>query len=588
LQKKSSTALKPRIPPEIDGIQVNFCKNPNCSNFGIPASHVSKKEQGGKRDNYSIVAAGKNFPILKCHDCGEYPPLKSNNGINEELDRLSNYLTLPPEPCCPNNTCENHQIGISAGKEKYSSFGKTKTGSKRYRCKACHKTFSVGSSTLRQKQPHKNRQIFSLLMNKMPLKRICEVADIHMPGVYAKIDFIRNQCLSFSGHRERKLLDGLPIRRLYIGVDRQDYVVNWTGRKDKRNTQLSAVGSADNETGYVFGMHLNYDPLLNSSEVEKEAKRIDDCNTPYPFRRYARAWLECDYEKSIKKSNNKIHTSDGTLNDEIQVKYEEALDREDIEDFECPTKETKLPSKGIQIHAEYTLYAHFFLLKKLFGNVEKIRFFLDQDSGMRAACLGAFHTEIHNRDCDAFYVKISKNMTINEKKQALAKSRDEFRKARNQYLDLTDNEIKVLLIKERMSAMTEIGKWKDRWLSHPFPNMSEPEKSICYLTNYDDYDDDHQAWLYNKASLHGIDCFFMQVRRRLSLLERPFATASAARRIWHGYSAYNPESIIKLLDIFRVYYNYCLKGKDGKTPAMCLGLAKGVVSLEDIIYYSRN
>ena len=133
----------------------------------------------------------------------------------------------------------------------------------------------------------------------------------------------------------------------------------------------------------------------------------------------------------------------------------------------------------------------------------------------------------------------------------------------------------------------EIGKWKDRWLTHPFPNMSEPEKCICYLTDYNDYDEDHQAWLYNKASLHAIDRFFMQVRRRLSVLERPISSASAANRIWHGYSAYNPESIIKLLEIFRVYYNYCLKGMDGKTPAMRLGLAKGIVSPEDIIYFSE-
>lgn len=96
-------------------------------------------------------------------------------------------------------------------------------------------------------------------MNKMPLKRICEVADIQMPSVYAKIDFLWDQSLAFAGNRERKLLKGMVIRRLYVGVDRQDYVVNWTKREDKRNIQLTAVGSADNETGYVFGMHLNFD-----------------------------------------------------------------------------------------------------------------------------------------------------------------------------------------------------------------------------------------------------------------------------------------------------------------------------------------
>jgi len=77
----------------------------------------------------------------------------------------------------------------------------------------------------------------------------------------------------------------------------------------------------------------------------------------------------------------------------------------------------------------------------------------------------------------------------------------------------------------------------------------------------------------------------MQVRRRLSLLERPIKTASKTGRTWHGYSPYNPSVISKLLDIFRVYYNYCLAGKDKNTPAMRVGLAKGKVALEDIIYF---
>lgn len=40
-----------------------------------------------------------------------------------------------------------------------------------------------------------------------------------------------------------------------------------------------------------------------------------------------------------------------------------------------------------------------------------------------------------------------------------------------------------------------------------------------------------------------------------------------------------------MLGIFRVFYNYCLAGQDKKTPAMRFGLAKGKVSLEDIIYF---
>jgi hypothetical protein len=56
--------------------------------------------------------------------------------------------------------------------------------------------------------------------------------------------------------------------------------------------------------------------------------------------------------------------------------------------------------------------------------------------------------------------------------------------------------------------------------------------------------------------------------------------------IVQAHGANNPETIVKMLGIFRVFYNYCLVGQDKKTAAMRLRLAKGVVSLEDIIYFS--
>ncbi|WP_214660466.1 hypothetical protein [sulfur-oxidizing endosymbiont of Gigantopelta aegis] len=72
------------------------------------------------------------------------------------------------------------------------------------------------------------------------------------------------------------------------------------------------------------------------------------------------------------------------------------------------------------------MYGHFFFIHKLFSGVEKIRFFLDQDSGMRATCLTAFHNEIKNRSCDAFYVRITKDLTVDEKRRTLNDSRNYF------------------------------------------------------------------------------------------------------------------------------------------------------------------
>ena len=53
-----------------------------------------------------------------------------------------------------------------------------------------------------------------------------------------------------------------------------------------------------------------------------------------------------------------------------------------------------LPKDGMQVRGEHTMYGHFFFLRKLLDNTEKVRFFLDQDSAFRAAYLSAFSDRV--------------------------------------------------------------------------------------------------------------------------------------------------------------------------------------------------
>jgi len=144
-------------------------------------------------------------------------------------------------------------------------------------------------------------------------------------------------------------------------------------------------------------------------------------------------------------------------------------------------------------------------------------------------------------------------------------------------------EVEMAMMKDEMACAATIGKWKDRWMRHPLPNSAEPLKAICYLTNFEDYDEDYLANLFLKATLHPIDRFFMLLRRRVNMLERSIGTASKAGRQWHGYSAYQPANIEKLLEIFRIYYNFSAMGKDQKTPAMRLGLAERAYSKAELL-----
>lgn len=583
----NSTAIKSkqknRIPLPFNGIQINFCKNPNCKNFGVPAELEGNFQGISAKPIYNLISAAKGYPQLRCNSCFEHFPIKSNQGIDEELERFKSVFDTTLQSC-PDVECNNHAIPISTPKA-YQSFGKTKSGSDRYRCKICKKTFAIGKATRYQKQPEITEQVFKLIVNKSPFRRICEVAGIHPETLYHRIDYLFEQCKTFTASIETQLKT-LPIKRLYLSVDRQDYMVNWSQRKDKRNNIFQAVATVDNETRYVFANHLNFDGGLDPLTVELDAARIDDNNITAPFRRYARLWLESDYQKSVdaKKDLN----GSTRLQDDIQHTYDKHNSRGDIESLDIVTPSMQLPKSGMQIHGEYTLYGHFFYLSQLLGNgnVEKIRFFLDQDSGIRASCLGAFQKQIVNRSCDVFYVKITKELTVDEKRKRKNEGRKHFEEEKKLNPNFTVDEIKLLLLKKELQRMKAIGKWKDEWLSHPLPDMSETEKAICYLTNLNDYDDDHLAWLYNKASLHGVDSYFMVIRRRISLLERPIRSRSNVGRVWHGYGAYDPNNIVKLLGIFRCFNNYILVSeKDGKTPAMRLGLIDRPVTFQEVINF---
>jgi len=112
----SERAEFPKIPPEIDGVQVNFCKNPSCANYGVPSglkkgAHRSKAAASTPGTEYRLTAKSRggvgSATSMQCLLCGESFPLKSNLGIAEEIARLSSYLWDKREPSCPNPACLN-------------------------------------------------------------------------------------------------------------------------------------------------------------------------------------------------------------------------------------------------------------------------------------------------------------------------------------------------------------------------------------------------------------------------------------------------------------------------------------------------
>ena len=580
----------PRVPVAYADVNVNFCKNPSCPNFGIPVEMESKRGRGAN-NRYTVVASGKGLPDARCNTCNEQFPLKSNQGIFEEAWRLTKETF--PEPSCPEVDCENHRRGIST-EGAYYAFGTTKSGSKRYRCRAegCGKTFSVKPDdfdpTARRKlDKDPTLAIFKQLVNKMPLRRIREVEMISGKVLYDRIDFIYRQALAFLAHYEGRLPE-MSIRRLAVGVDRQEYACNWKKRETKANVILHAVAATDNFTGYCFGMHTNFDHEIDPDWVETVAKRTGDGALPAPHRKFARLWLRQDFARAAAESVRK--KSGWTLTDDISCQYQYAEKKANVESSEFIDNDKDLPKSGVLVHSEYTLYGAFMRFERLFAKAEKVRFYLDQDSGMRAACLAAFERRIKDREVDAFYVRIEKELTVDAKRRLIAASKKLFKEYAERHPEMDDDEVKTLMLMEQIRAAREIGKWKDRWVAHPLPTMSEPDKASCMLTDLGDYELEHLAKLHRRVSLHQTDSFFNRIRRHCTMLERPVISASVGRS-YYAYSAYRPEHIQKLLTILRACHNFVwtppdLKKSEKKTtPAMRLQLADRVMTYEDILNF---
>jgi len=609
LPKKSSISRPSRVPPAIDGIQVNYCKNPRCLNYGVPplpVKHIGRKKKNFIDPDMYIVTGNKKELELVCMypDCRETLPMKSNLAVSEEYKRIKrNYDGGRTDPAVHNEGCPKFEVGfyeepglfykhtptrrivarhkksrlknLKAGEADPET--ETKVGYRRYRCKECGKTFTLSSPISNQEDSFKNKWIFKLLMNKVPLRRICELVEIDMWNLYAKIRFIHRQCLAFAAEKEKKLFT-MKRDRAYICVDRQDHKINWSDAADRANVALNLVGSADMRTGYIYGTHLNFDPFFESREINHLASANGDLSTSNAFRKFARLWLDDDYReaalkakklKAAKKARLAAMAEDDysrAAREEIEDLFDELEEeslvvesREDVESPEVMTKEVKLPTKnGMQVHEEYVLYGHFRLLADLMKNTSKVRFYMDKESPIRAALLTSFCDRIKAGECDGFFVRIEKQLTIDQRRRSFAKTKSAFKKFRLANKDLSFKQAKVAFIMEEMARMRPIGKWKDRWLMYPFPSLAEPQKAVCFLTDFGQYDSDpeHLAWLYEKASMHAIDRFFMQARRRISMLERPIRSASSTGRAWFGYNAYNPWNVQIFMDIFRVFYNF--------------------------------
>lgn len=117
--------------------------------------------------------------------------------------------------------------------------------------------------------------------------------------------------------------------------------------------------------------------------------------------------------------------------------------------------------------------------------------------------------------------------------------------------------------------------------SWPFHTKSEPHRKIRLLTDRAAMAPDRPARLMRLATLRSVDAHFHKVRSNIRFAARPAHTPSGNGRAWDRHYLYNPETMIKIIEVYRFVHNWMGTASAKETPAMKIGLARGQMDPKD-------
>ncbi len=287
--KPSSSTKKPerhilvpraaRHPITGDLTQLNCCRNPSCSNYGVPPKNPKRTATGyGKKQlpNDYKISGNIDRPVLTCKICGYATVMLNNRSTMKQFDldiqRQETKIIVCPEPDCANHNkdmkdhpyeyalkgtqrvkqghgrhalryrktfAENNLPAIKPNPvEHYVNDGRLP--SQKIQCKGCEKIFTVKQSPeARHYRANTHIEIFQDLMSKSTYKAIQDYRKVQPKTIYDKINFFHNQFLTFEKWHLQNLPNVIAAQSLSLSTDRQYYNSAWMDDGHTANLQLS-------------------------------------------------------------------------------------------------------------------------------------------------------------------------------------------------------------------------------------------------------------------------------------------------------------------------------------------------------------
>lgn len=587
-------------------MQYNYCTNPFCESFGLTQQRYTTikhkpyryKLFGSKNDKTKRIICNPipittNIPKMSL-GCKTFTI--SNWSVAEEVKRLIELQTIEevlPEYVFHKENCPNGQSNPFNHPKNFYKRGKSSGNSQKYQCKECKKMTNVlptkrESTTYHQKRNDILPQFVKLLLNKSPVKRTCEILGIGSKTYYTKLEWLYRCCLEFLDKHEKQGFKNLSFNNMWINTDKMHYSLNNVRKKGKGGKYGTtteedkllltyAVISADVKSRYVLRSDIAYDWNMTMDDVQSDT-----------------LWYRDDHVDTFCRKNDRLRISyypmEPTKDDDQDYAgyYNELLKVQKRENF----------IDGLHVKSTYTSMAHFWLIKNLVKTKEW-RFITDEDYSLMNAAYRIYSEEFRLYDAHQFVIKVDKTKT---RKQSYEEHLEANRFLRDWGIknNIHSNSLYVLAkdyLTEKLKThhfCQEIktpGKravtWLDNPLQHPLAPVDKGDVTIDCRTDVSGLDNDELAKMVLQVNDHATNSFIQQIRRRISILERPLLTARGEGKSYI-YANFNPKYAQYSLTILRTFYNFCYpqKGRNKKslTPAQRIGLTDRVFDANDIIY----
>lgn len=567
------------FPRSTNGIQLNFCRNVICKNYGVPAQQPKIGKNGKYKwrlgGNYTIKmdVRDRNDQVkysLICGECKKRTSVIDNNSFVKESNRVKNCFT-PPSPACPNTGLNpDKKRGVPDGR-RYKNITKKVNGREREFKRLLP---SCGNAKLPfYDYPDNywlrgsNRKEAPLRANKPILSHPRKISGtkVHVGNVENESKVI--QCKS-CGTLFTIKVDPQKGQR----ITQNNYqIFSSLVNKGIINRIIETVRvhpqTIYDRIEFFYKQCIAFDQYQLKQNIHKlKGKTL---NISVDKQHFYTNWSYTGYsgDKTFlvnlsSVDNESRYVFGSTINfDFTSNVYRTVLDAIRIRDWEKPTSKKRydhyaipdisglnksslehIYKTGLVTHITYSTLAHFESIKSKLLNAGEISFFSDPDSIINLSVLTLFKDEIKSGLVN--YVQVMNP-------------------------DILDQE-KI----ENLGGSAE---------KNPHGNHT---KSISSMNTSS----------IEAASLNGVDNYFQQIRRRLNMMERSITTASGSSK-WNGYASYNPKYISMLVEIWRIYSNYVLNNKKHlrkrgasttpTTPAQRLGLVDEKFSIYDIIEFSE-